>query len=233
MVKKSTHNNEHAIIRYRKELLIGLIAGLVTLGLFTGYRWYRGHIERSAHAAYLECMQSYNGVVPSDSTKDSEEGARTFANDQEKWQSVEQDFFNAASNHSWSGLHGVFLAYAAEAQLKRGNIESAIATMEKAIAAIPDAILRSWFEVKCALMKIDSEDSVARAAGLATIEEFAQVQESSVFECAVYHLGNYHWVNRDFEAARSYWNMLAATNNQDRPSLWYSLAKPRLKLVQE
>lgn len=229
--KTSKASGFHSLMRYRKELLVGFLAGCVTLTLYFGYYWYRGRIERSAHAAYESCMKFYNGSVGA--SADEAEQQQTFGSEQEKWEVVQQEFLKAADGHSWSGLHGIFLAYAAEAQSRLNKHESALLTMEQSLNAIPDAILKSWFEIKYALMKLDSEDSEERAAGLAILERHASIQESSVFACAAYHLGNYYWINGDYQAARSFWNMLSGSSAADHASYWYSLAKPRLKLVQE
>ncbi len=208
-------------------LLVVVIGGLTG---FFAYRTYSTRLQEGASGAFVESMNYYNATVGQSSDDDA---TLSFVTAEEKWQKTAEVFQKAYADYSRAGISGVFLVYAADALDKLGKHAEAIALMEQGTRAISAPSLRDWYRAKTALMLLDAANQAKIDEGIALLMSLAQDPSGAAYDFALYQLGDYYWHLHDFDKVKSYWNTLdIAYRTTDKPSEWYTLAKPRLKLIQ-
>ncbi len=241
------------LIEYRNAILIVVLSLALGLGGFYSYSYYKENIEIKAHGAFVECMQYFDAKVGSDKSKNpSFDDTESFDTAEQKWVKVIEIFKDSYEKHKASSLAPMFLVYSSEALINVGKLAEAIELLEKAIPDISSQELKQSYLLKLALMKLDSNDLIAKEEGLQLVHaltdeyNFAdlvrkiskKISISSkinyVQDAALYRLGEYYWYKKNFNIAKNYWNDLVLKYGKETSSSssWAALASEKLKFVE-
>jgi len=173
-------------------IFILLIVGLAGYG---GFRFYKSRVaarEARAHQMFTESMQLYMKAM---------EG-------QEQWEDVAGAYSLGYEQNGSSRIAPFFKLFQADALLNKGEKEQALPLMEEAIGELDKKnALRSLYEVKIALINIDSEDQAAKDKAIQELEKIAAT-DCSAQNIAAYYLGLYHWQEGQKEKAETIWAQL-------------------------
>lgn len=202
---------QDAYDRYGNYILALVLAG--SAGWF-GYKYYRNWTEQKAFTQFAESMEDYYKLAAT-STEPS------------AWQDAQVGLAAQAKNNSGSVLAPYFIALQADAQLKEGNIEGALATYAQVLAKLPkNSPLYSLYVIKQALIKIDSPAEIVHFNGVKELKDIAADEKSPVRDMALYYLGYYAWAGNDIATAESYFNTLI---RQYKDSTWSKMALAKLQ----
>jgi predicted negative regulator of RcsB-dependent stress response len=202
---------------YAQYALIAFGASVIITGLFFGYRWYVVYREREAQAVLADYIYK----------------AQTTPN--ASLAAMEQLFQEGAQKESSSHLEPYFLVFQANTLVKEGKLDEAIGIMEKAISHMSkDNVLLSLFEVKRALMQMDSTIAETQQAGLTKLTELAHNTANQYADMALYFLGHYYWSVNNLEEAKKIWQELIELQSKEQmgaPSPWVQLAHMKLQQI--
>lgn len=221
---------------YQKELVIGAVVFVLAGASGYGYLEYNSYRIRQAHKAYGDCLRYVNAPVGGKS-KSFDFDAITFSTEAEKWEKVERVFDENYKNYKGTTLAGLFLLQKSDALRFQGKLDEAIKVLEEGISLLPNRELGLAYQVKRALMQLDSADKATAEKGLAALKVLALQEKSAVREQALYRLGEYYWVKKDFATAKGYLEKVVAqkpTPNElveFNPSQWVELSLQKLALI--
>lgn len=219
----------------QKNVIIGLVGFFVLVAGITGYWLYQNHMREQAHKAFLQARTYFDGVVgqpPANAAHDVR--TKYFVSDVEKWQKTEQVFRDGYATYQGTELAPMFLVYQSEALLNLGRLDEAIKILENALKKIKSAPVKDYYQVKLALMMMDSNNAVVQQEGLAGLKMVADNAQSIAHELALYHLGFYYWAEKKFSEAKTYWQMLLikyGTRDTKHPSPFVEIVKEKLGLL--
>ncbi len=230
MLKQIPGLEEIADSKYTRPVLQGIgLAILLGLGLW-GYTAYRRGVDEAAHKAFTEALVYFDATVRVKPGKDSEV---TFATAEEKWQKVATVFKDAYAKNSSAGIAPVFAAYEAQAYIELGNSVEAEQLLAASVPHIANEALRSYYNVKLALIRLDSDSPATVAQGQKMLEDAAADDSAAAHAMALFELGNWYFIKNDTAQARNYLEQLDlkyGTSSQS-PSLWAEKGKQKLKLI--
>ena len=219
-----------------KWVLLALVAILALVGGYFAYKYYDERMQRRAHKSFIEALEYINVPVassPEEKEKLTKEEKIFFSTEEEKWNKVAAVFKEAYENNKQSGLAGLFLAQESSAVLKIGKPEVARTLLEQAIPLIKENNVKSLYQIKLALLDLDSKDQGVVEKGAALLKSLASDSSTPANDLALYYLGNHYWNNQNFNEAKNYWNQLTHKYGADspHPSPFALRAKDRLKLI--
>ena len=221
-----SHKKEAAII-------VAAVLGLTFLGI--GYSFYRVKVQQRAQLSFSEALKYYDAkVILPGSTEELEDfNTVTFKSEDEKWANVVKVFQDAYSENKGATIAPFFRAYQSDALVRLGDLSQAIKVLKDAIKFMPNSELKSYYQVKNALMCLDSENKDFKEEGLSLLKGFALDQKSSIHDMVLYYLGEHYFDNKNFDEARNYWNQLTLmySKSSEKPSWWAEQARPKLKLI--
>lgn len=223
------------LVKHKREFFIGLglTIGLVVGGI--GYSIHRNKLQVSAHTTLVAALKVYEASIdPSlDVTKKLTVKMPTqFKTEEEKWNKVQEVFKEAYNNHKGAGIAPYFLTFQAEALSRLTKFDEALQAMTEAIRLMGSPELKAFYQVKLALIKLDSQKH--QNEGLTELKKYADDQQGLAHECALYHLGNYFWCKKDFVQARNYWQQLMikyGLKDTKLQSGYSELARTKLRLI--
>lgn len=223
------------VLEYYKGIIITLVVGTVVGLCIYGYSSYRTSKNQNAYKTFMECMRYFDAPV-NDKQKSGDIDIDTihFASREEKWEKVASIFNKAYYDNPSNGISPFFLAFEAEALLNQGKRDRAVELLSQATLEIKDPVLKSYYSLKLALMKLDSTDNEAhRQSGFDMLRALAEDSQNQVQDAALFYLGSHFWYERNFELAKNYWNQLLLSCGPDskNPSPWAEQAKEKLKLI--
>ena len=209
--------NEKQRAMYAKYVSIAFGSSIIIMGLFFGYRWYVVYREREAQAVLAEYIHK----------------AQTNSN--ASLAAMESLFQEGAQKQSGSSLEPYFLVFQANTLIKEGKLDDAIGIMEKAITHMSKSnALLPLFEVKHALMQMDSTVSASQQIGLQKLTELARDVKNPYADMASFFLGNYYWSVNNLEEAKKVWQELIEVQRKEQmgaPSPWAQLAQIKLQQI--
>jgi tetratricopeptide (TPR) repeat protein len=219
--------------------IIGLVAA-ISGGVF-GYFYYKKMRAEAAYAALTEALEYFDAPVKKDGDSKEKEvvddfnflNKKEFTGDSQKWEKVNTVFKTGYEAHKSSGVAPFFLVYRAEALVKLNNLPEAIEVMRAALSRMPNHKVKSYYNVKLALMLVDVRSAVAVEEGVKILKEIARDDKNIAHDMALYFLGEYFWYEKKFNEAKNYWNqLLLAYEKQDKyQSPWVEPAKEKLRLI--
>ncbi len=213
---KKVLGNEKQRILYTKYASVAFGVAIIITALFFGYRWYVVYREREAQAVLADYMHKAQA--------DSDASLAT----------METLFQEGAQKQSGSYLEPYFLVSQANILIKENKLEDAIGVMEKAIARMSkDNVLLPLFEVKRALMQLDSTVLETKQAGLQKLIELAHDIKNPYADMALYFLGHYYWSVDNLEEATKVWQELIEITRKEQvaPSPWAQFAHIKLQQI--
>lgn len=220
---------------HKKQTIIGVAGFCLLIVAMVGYFYYRNHVHQQAHKALTQALTYFDGVVGSQQQQATQDvQTKYFASEAEKWQKVEQMFRDGYTDYKNTALAPMFLAYRSEALLNIGRLDEAIKVLKDALKQIKSEPLKDYYQVKVALMMMDSSDAMVKQEGLAALKSVGDNAQSIAHELALYRLGYYYWVEKKFAEAKSYWQMLLikyGTRDLKHPSPFVEVVKEKLALL--
>lgn len=197
--------------RYGIYLLSALLIGS---GSWFGYKYYRRTVERKSFAQFAESLDDYYKLAATSTTASA-------------WQDAQAGLEARAKAHKGSALAPYFVALQADALLKQGNRDAALAAYNTVIAQLPkDSPLLPLYTIKHALIQIDSSDEATRVAGIKALEAIAADKNSPVQDMALYNLGYAAWVANDITNAENNFKKVIL---QHKDSVWAKMALAKLE----
>ncbi len=223
-------------LKYRLPIIVIVLVVGPSIGGFFGYRFYRSGIESSAQAEFTTAMKYFDAPVQTVDLKTDQlslEDVEIFSSEEEKWTRVAETFRKGYENNTSSGIAPMFLAFQSEALVNLGKFDEAIGVLKKVIDLLKDDTIKDPYQVKLALMQLDSKDGNVQKDGLELLQSMSGKSESYVRDLALYHLGEYYWVKKNFAEAKNYWSTLVSEYGEKVkvPSEWAKLATEKLKLI--
>jgi Tetratricopeptide repeat. len=197
LYKEATVKNEQKSGFLKNTATVLIIGGLLA-GSFYGYKFYIYSKESSAHKSLNECVIEFSHVK----------------NGSGQWRDIEVAFDAGYKNNSGSKLAPFFLVFKSEALFEQGKAKEAIEALEAAVRkmSVKDDFY-SVYEVKLALMKMDSKDEAVKTEGLNGLRAQASVMGNTI---ALYYLGLYYFDKNDIENAKKYWQQLVSIDEEAR-----------------
>ena len=230
MLKNIPGLEEIAQSKYTRPVLQGVGLALVLgLGVW-GYSAYRRSVDEAAHKAFTDALVYFDATV-SDEPGSGDE--MTFGTKEEKWQKVATVFKDAYASNSSAGIAPVFAAYEAQAYLELGNSVEAEKLLDSSVPHIANEALRSYYNVKLALIRLDSDSPVIVAQGLKMLEAAAAEDDQAAHAMVLFELGNWHFTKNETDQARNYLEQLDLKygKSSQNPSQWAEKGKQKLKLI--
>lgn len=236
VVKKHFGWIKKQVLRYKIPIVVIVLVAGFALGGFFGYRFYRRGIESRAQMEFTTVMKYFDAPVQTPDFKSdrlSIEDVEIFSSEEEKWTRVAESFRKGYENNTSSGIAPMFLAFQSEALINLGKFEEAIEVLKNAVDILKDDTIKDSYNVKLALMWLDSKDENVQKEGLKLLQSISSKSESPVRDLALYHLGEYYWVKKNFTEAKNYWSTLVSEYGEKVrvPSEWAKLALEKLKLI--
>jgi tetratricopeptide (TPR) repeat protein len=208
--------NEKQRMLYTKYATFALCGALVLTGLFFARKWYVVYREREAQAVLAEYIH-----------KSHDSNASLAA--------VEMLFQQGAQEQNGSYLEPYFSLFQANAMIKEGKLDDAIGVMTNAIARMAsDNLLLPLFEIKQALMQLDSALEATQEVGLKKLTELAQRVNNQYADMASFFLGNYYWSMNKLDEAKTVWQGLIEAQRKEQmvaSSPWAQLAQMKLQQI--
>jgi len=223
-------------LQHKKEFLIGVIVFIGCIVLFIGYGYYKDSAQKRAHKDLVKALKVFNMPVRTDETQDELRMDRKFfVSNKEKWTEVERVFADFYQQNKGASIAPMFLVYQSEAILNLGKLNKAIEILSYAVGYMNKRFAaRYYYEIKLALMEIDSDIKAFNSEGLGTLKRIALDQSNYAQDMALFRLGEYFWYKKKFSDAKNYWNQLVLKfgKKSKHPSVWAELAKEKLRLIE-
>lgn len=222
------------IAGYKRVIIISGLAALVAIGCFTGYELYQKRREEKAHKTWVSVSEYVNAQVRSEMKDEVEGNVKVYPTVHDKWQSIIEVTKRAYAEHGGTSFGPFFLTTQADGYVYLGKLEEAIEILQKAVKLMPRSDVKEIYEVKLALIKLDSSTPGCVEEGLASLNKMAQQDVHPLHDYVLYQLGEYYWAAKQFEKVKHYWKllMLKYSASSKHPSPWMSLAQPRLALLE-
>lgn len=191
-------------LKYKKQVLIGLVAIIGFSGLLTGYLFYKNSANAAAYKDFVSALKYYDGIVMTAKERFNDPNAKYFTTEQDKWVQTESIFSQGYNKHKGSKLGSMFLAFRAEAILNLGRKDEALSLFNEAVSQMPNNDVQDYYRIKIALIKMDKNDD----SGLAELQKIAENEKSIANDLALYQIGAYYWDQKKFTEAKNYWQRL-------------------------
>lgn len=224
---------------YQTQFLVVISAIIFVIGGFYGYFYYKQAREESAYHALVAVVKYVDAPVKKEAVDQSKEEDLSFLNKEEfksfeeKWTKIEEECKENYKVHKSSGIASFFLVYRVQALIELKKLQEAIDVMRVAISKMRNDNVKNHYQIKLALMLIDSKDESSCNEGIELLRKIANAKDSVAQDSALYHLGEYYWYQRRFNEARNYWNqlLLAFDKQEEYASPWVAVAKEKLRLI--
>ena len=216
IVFQSCLRSTNALVARKKEMALGLLFVAVMIAAFFGYRYHRRRTQIAAHHDFVHALKHYDAPVKKTAQYDPAKEIVEFNNDQEKWQRVAELFAQGYDKNSGAGLAPMFLAFQSEALINLKKLDEAINVLKKSVISMSNKDVASYYEIKLALMQLDSTNKSARDEGLERLKGLTREQGTIAYDQALFNLGNYYWINKQFDEAKSYWQQFIVKFGNDR-----------------
>ncbi len=200
VVTQSFANVLDALIDNRYKVLAFIAVVLLGVAGFFAYSSYKRGIQVAAHQAFVVAMKEFEKPVKTDAKTKS-----GFATEEEKWQTVEEQFRKGFEKHSSSTFAPMFLAYQSTALVNLNKLNEAIPVMKRAVSLMKAPSLKSYYEVTLSLMQLDSASKDDQTEGLNRLKAIADDAKELAQGQALYNLGMYAWSNKNFDDVKNYW----------------------------
>ena len=149
------------------------VGAVVVLGLgYFAFSAYQRSVQEKAHQSFVEALTYFDATISDEPT----DGEKTFKTEEEKWQKVATVFKDGYSRNSSAGIAPLFAAYEAQALIELGDKVDAEKLLSECVPHIPNDALRSFFQVKLALLRLDSDSPAVQAQGEKLLQEVDVVQ---------------------------------------------------------
>lgn len=203
--------NSDKISRYG---FIVMVAIVVFVALFYGYRWYVVSREKTVQKIFSEQVMEYSK-------------ART----PEQLGTMAIDLKSGHDQYASSRLAPYFTAYEVDAFLKLGKKTEALASLDALIASLSSSNpLINVYKTKRALLKFDMDDAALQESGIKELQQLAQDVHNKDRDLAQFYLGLHYYVADNLNEAKKVWqDLIESSLDSQNPSPWAEQAKQRLE----
>lgn len=221
------------LFEYRKKITIAAVLIAVIGGGWLVRSSHRVRQAQTAHKAFADGMKYFDAPVRGASDEEYHISQHVFATEVEKWTKVAQVFTEGYDKNQGCDIAPLFLAMKAEALVQLKKYADARAALTTMLAIMPVSALYDYYQIKLALLNVDSGEQALVDSGLAQLQATAADTKNAAQDLALYHLGYYYWHQKNFDQAKNYWNQLehAFGPETKNPSPWYAQIKNKLKLI--
>ena len=210
------------VVEYRMPIIASLALVGIGFGVLTGYRHYQKIGNARAQQDFMAAVKLFESPVDAN--------AKETALD--KWENVAKAFEAGYQKNKATSLGAAFLAYQAVALLKLGKHEDPIVLLKNAKSSVSVKDIKESYELKLALVLLESSREDYSADGLAKLQDLALKPTSAVHEQALYQLGLYYWIKQDFDAAKNYWQQfIVKYGNENSVSDLIDKVREKLELL--
>lgn len=201
--------------KYARETIIVVgVLGAAAAGVYF-YSNYRTQREQAAQFDFAECFQEF----------------RKAQLEATGWEEVEFACKAGYKQHPNSVYAPFFLAMEAHSLAEQQKVDQAIETMQESIKALSSTSpFYNMYKIKLALMKLSTEDSSLKAAGVSELQSLADDSSNKQRDEAMYYLGYQYVSSGDLNKGYDIWRQLVDTfgNSSDSKSPWAEFAKKKL-----
>ena len=203
--------NSDKISRYG---FIAMVAIVVFVALFYGYRWYVVSREQTVQKIFSEQVIEYNK-----------------AHTQGQLDTMVIDLQSGHDQYASSHLAPYFTAYEVDALLKLGKKAEALASLDALIASLSSSNpLINVYKTKRALLKFDMDDAVFLEEGIRELQQLATDVHNKDRDLAQFYLGLHYYVIDNLIEAKKVWqDLIELSLDSQNPSPWAEQAKQRLE----
>ncbi|MBM3886526.1 hypothetical protein FJ364_01235 [Candidatus Dependentiae bacterium] len=206
------------------------LAAVVVLG--SGIAVYRYMATQTNMAAHKELMQFARMVEEPLNISGDMAGDLKASLEKDKWGRVASLSLKNYEEFKGTKLGAVFLVFRADALDHLGQPEDAVATMRQAVEAMQNRAVRDYYQVKLALMLMDQKNDSVSKEGLTLLQKIAENPKHKAHDRALYYLGEYFWINKQFAEAKNFWQQLVVKYGTEKGALdLVEKAKERLELL--
>lgn len=224
-------------LQYKSQLIAILSISLALVGITSGYLYYKKVREEGAHKALVSALEYFDAPIKT-STEAKEDDLsfldkKEFKTSEEKWTKVNKVFKKAYEDNAGSGIAPMFLVYRSTALVNLNKMSKAIELTRMAISKMKSWSVKNFFQVKLALMLVDSGQELDLKRGLEMLRKAANQEGHVAQDTALYNLGQYYWHAKNFDEAKNYWNQLILkfSEQKEHRSPWVDVAKEKLRLI--
>ena len=213
-----------------KSKVLNACGALVIVGL--GFGVYRYMALQTRIAAHKELVQFVRMIeeplqVGSDIKPDVQASL-----EEDKWSRIAQAGLKNYQEFKGTAFGAAFLVYRADALDKLGKYKDALDAMRQAVQATSVQSIRDFYQLKLALMLLDQEAVATSKEGLELLLQIAKNAQNSAHDRALYHLGEYFWIKKDFSQAKNYWQQFIVKYGTEKALFaLVEKAKERLELL--
>lgn len=200
--------------QYNVLILVGLAALVFFTSIFIGHRWYRNSVQIAAHRDFVQALKYFDAPVQKVELSAAQEFV--FPTEQAKWTKVIQVFSDAYKRNAHSTFAPMFQAFLSEAYLNNGNFAQAFQEMQAAVSNMKDDAVKQVYVLKLALMSLDSSEPKVVESGLEQLKRMAYEPENVSHAQALFHLGMYAWVHKNFEQAKGLWQQFIVKFGEEK-----------------
>ncbi len=223
------------VLDHWRGLFALILCGLLALVGSFSYQAYRVSQNEEAHKAFVTVTRLVGAQPSSDAKKNAEK--RALAEQQRNEALIAAaDLF--LGNHGGSCYAPAVHGFMARAYLAMGNTAESRSHFLAAKKAASSVDLKQVYAFSVALMDVDSLDEGVRSQGLEQLKDLCANETSSVYDAALFYLGEYYWKQQNYQEARLWWGQLILATNKkmqgapvEAKSPWAALAKERVALL--
>lgn len=207
---------EHYVVKRKDLHHLVVLFGLVALcaACLGGYFYYTKRYNEHAHKKLADAIEIFDHAQEK--------------NSDELWKSADRALrlgYEAYPNSSYAPY---FLVYRSQVALHTREIDDAISLLDQAVNVLPSkSLLQSYFKIKLALVKLDSNDAAVHEEGVQELQMLAGNPKNAARDMASYYYGLMNFDAGHREEAEKIWaSLLEGGNNQQ--SVWANLAQAKL-----
>lgn len=206
------------------------IAGFVVLGcVVVVYRYVAQQTNIAAHKELVQLTRMIEEPLRVSGEAASDVRASL---ESEKWMRIASVAEKNYQEFKGTKIAATFLALRADALNNLGKSDEAIAAMRQAVGAMSVVAVRDYYQLKLALMLMDATNKTAKQEGLDVLTKITANPKHTAHERALFYLGEYFWINRQFAQAKNIWQQFVVKYGTEK-SLFELIekAKERLELL--
>lgn len=193
------------VVQYRYHIAVAAAGIAIAAGAGVWYRYASNQSAMRASKELLHVVRLFEEQVRSEQETSPEQ-----------WEALAKTLADSFEKNSSARISAAFLMYQADALLRADKMSEAITVMKKAVYSSSIASqVRAYYELKLALVLIDTNNQDQVAEGVALLEKLAAQVKGAAQEHALFHLGMHHWVNKQYAQAKHYWQQYMVNYGTD------------------
>lgn len=206
------------LFKQSKYFFMILSAVILLLLMFFSYKLWITKKEQSAQYDFSSLITEYDSMLGEKNPQ---------------WSSLLDKFKTNYEKHARSSLLPYYQGYAVNILLKSGDRDAALTLLDDMIRDMKRSPVVALYEMKKALIQLDSADIGLQNTGLESLKNLATDMSNIFRDSAQFYLGRYYWATNQIELARSIWQQLIDEQRDEKiaGSPWVNHVQELLKLT--